>query len=56
MGCHFCKNEIWNVYTNANCDYCICWDCWEIQTRLVSNKEQSWKLIQLRGDKIRETL
>ncbi len=56
MGCYFCKTETVQLYGNIPlCEYYICYNCWSKFTSYIP-EEQKWKLIQMRGDKISETL
>ena len=58
MKCYFCKNRKWqDLYIDKRfCEYYICLDCWSELPMYVLNTAQRWKLVQLRGDKISETL
>ena len=58
MDCAFCSRKTTKgLLTNVNCDYIICGNCIdEIPKELVGSHEQLWKLIQMRGEKINETL
>ena len=58
MGCVLCKSDTWDTYYDetGKCEYYVCWDCWSTLPKWLPNKEQAWKLIKMRGDKIRETL
>ena len=57
MGCHFCKCDKWDVYYDDRySEYSICLDCWREIPKYISDNEQRWKLIQMRGDILSATL
>jgi hypothetical protein len=58
MHCYFCsKHQNIDWFAHRNCDYMICWNCWNsIIPKYITNNNQKWKFIQMRGDKISEIL
>jgi hypothetical protein len=58
MTCYFCKTKEVQLYNDIGlCKYYICFNCWEsIIPSYITQTKQKWKLIQMRGDKISETL
>jgi hypothetical protein len=56
MNCFFCKtNDFRRLHMRVDCIYFICDSCLDKMTSYIP-EEQKWKLIQMRGDKISETL
>jgi hypothetical protein len=54
--CYFCNNNhISELHAKNGCDYYICGTCLNKISSYIP-EEQKWKLVQMRGDKKRETL